>query len=159
MPALDVTIRPASAGDGAAVFEITRESVAGLAGEFYTKQQIEGWMGTRDTAFYEALIARGRMFVAERSDGAVVAFVDTVPGELTRLFILPEAAGQGLGTRLLALGVEKASVGFSGPVRVEATLNAVRFYEKHGFKPLHHALSSHDIGGAMIEIVHMELDR
>src|SRR5262245_17535250 len=116
-------------------------------------------MGTRNAEFYENLIANGRMYVAERSDGLLVAFVDTVPGEVTRLFILPEAAGQGLGTRLLALGIEKASENFDGPVKVEATLNAVDFYTKHGFVEVHRALSSHDIGGAMIEIVHMERHR
>lgn len=156
MASPEVVIRSARIGDGAAAFDITRQSVEGLAGDFYTEQQIKGWMGTRTPEFYEALIARGRMFVAEREDGTVVAFVDTVPGEVTRMFILPEAAGQGLGSRLLALGIENASEGFSGLVKVEATLNAVRFYEKHGFVILHHALSSHDVGGATFEIVHME---
>ncbi|MCU9849971.1 GNAT family N-acetyltransferase [Defluviimonas sp. WL0024] len=157
MASLNLVIRPARAGDGASVFEITRDSVAGLAGDFYSEQQIINWMGERTPEFYENLISHGRMFVAVREDGRAVGFVDTVPGEVTRMFILPEAAGQGLGSHLLALGIAKASEGFSGPITVEATLNAVRFYEKHGFVALHRSISSHAVGGATFEIMHMEL--
>ena len=153
---MGTVIRPARLGDGAAVFEITKRSVEGLARGSYPDDVIDDWMGARSPEFYEKLITRSRMFVAERSDGTVVALVDTVPGEVTRLFILPEAAGKGLGKRLLALGIEKASENFDGPVRVEATLNAVDFYKKHGFVTVHRALSSHDVGGAVFEIVHME---
>ncbi len=127
MASLDLVIRPALAGDGVSAFEITRNSVAGLAGSHHSEQQLKSWMGARNPEFYEELISRGRMFVAVRGDGKVVGFVDTVPGEVTRMFILPEAAGQGLGSRLLALGIAGASDGFSGPIRLEATLNAVRF--------------------------------
>ena len=86
----------------------------------------------------------------------MVAFVDTVPGEVTRLFILPEASGQGLGTRLLELGIAKASEGHSGSIVVESTLNAEAFYRKHGFVTTGRGFSGHDIGGAEVEIVHME---
>ena len=157
MASLNLMIRPARAGDGASVFQITRDSIAGLAGDYYSERQIRNWMGARTPEFYENLISRGRMFVAVREDGKAVGFVDTVPGEVTRMFILPEAAGHGLGSDLLALGLAKASEEFSGPIKVEATLNAVRFYEKHGFVALHRSLSSHAVGGATFEIVHMEL--
>ena len=153
---MNIRIRPATAGDGQAVYDVTRLSVQGLAGDFYSAEQIASWMGRRDAAFYEELIARGRMLVAERSDGRVVAFVDAVPGEVTRLFILPEAAGQGLGTQLLELGVRQASQGHTGPIVVEATLNSEAFYRKHGFLATGRGLAGQDVGGAEIEIVHME---
>jgi GNAT superfamily N-acetyltransferase len=153
---MEFHIRPARAGDGQAIYDVTRLSVQGLARDFYSAETIAGWMGRRDAAFYEELITHGRMLVAEWADGVVVAFVDTVPGEVTRLFILPEAAGQGLGSRLLELGMAKASEGHSGPIVVEATLNAEAFYRKHGFLAMGRRLSAHDIGGAQIEIIRME---
>ena len=75
---------------------------------------IKNWMGERTPAYYEELMLHGRMFIAE-PDGAVVGFVDSEPGELTRLFILPSAAGQGVGKRLLAIGIEQARLVHLGP--------------------------------------------
>jgi ribosomal protein S18 acetylase RimI-like enzyme len=89
--------------------------------------------------------------------GAVVGFVDAEPGEVTRLFILPEAAGVGLGRRLLEIGLAQARVGHSGPIRLEATINAEGFYRKYGFRSIRRGYFSHGLGGDLIEIVHMEL--
>ncbi len=152
----DPTLRPARAGDGAAVFAVTHRSVAGLAQGHYSAEQIAGWMGRRTPEFYEELIQAGRMVVAER-DGAVVGFVDAVPGEVTRLFILPGAAGNGLGGRLLEIGVAAARDGHDGPVRLESTINAAGFYRRHGFREVGRGHFSHGLGGDPIEIIHMEL--
>src|SRR4051812_9903261 len=88
----DLVMRPARPGDGAAVFDITWQSVRGLATGHYSAEQIAGWMGERTPAFYEELIANGNMTVAER-EGRIVGFVDSEPGEVTRLFILAEVSG------------------------------------------------------------------
>lgn len=149
-------VRRARPGDGRAVFDVTRASVAGLAKNHYSEDQIAGWMGERTPDFYEALIANGRMIVAESKDG-IVGFVDATPGEVTRLFILPCAAGCGLGARLLQIGINKARDGHSGTIRIEATLNAVSFYTRHGFKETGTGYFSHGLGGDPIAIVYMEM--
>lgn len=150
-------IREAVAGDGRAVFEITRRSVEALAKAHYSPEQIAGWMGDRTADYYEALIAKGRMAVAER-DGTPVGFVDAVPGEVTRLFLLPEAAGSGLGKQLLEIGIRHAHQGHDGPVKLESTLNAEAFYRRNGFRTVGRGTFSHGLGGAPITIIHMELD-
>ena len=48
--------------------------------------------------------------------------------------MLPEEAGRGLGRFLMELGLQLARDGHTGPVVIEATLNAVVFYERFGFK-------------------------
>ncbi len=149
-------LRPAREGDGRAVFDVTRLSVAALAKDHYSAEQIAGWMGDRTPDTYEHLIANRRMVVAER-DGAIVGFVDAVPGEVTRLFVLPDAAGSGLGRRLLEIGIETARKGHSGSIRLEATINAEGFYQRHGFETIKRGYFSHGLGGDPIEIVHMEL--
>jgi len=130
---LGFVIRPAVAGDAEAVFQVTRDSVAGLATTHYTPAQIAGWMGDRTPATYREACAGGRIRVAEQ-DGRVVGFVDAVPGEITRLFLLPGAAGLGLGRRLMEEGLAMAREGHDGPLRIEATLNAVAFYKRFGFR-------------------------
>jgi GNAT superfamily N-acetyltransferase len=152
----DLVVRAARAGDGQAVFDVTRRSIGGLAANHYSAEQISGWMGERTPAFYEDLIAKGRVVVAER-EATIVAFVDAQPGEVTRLFILPDAAGMGLGSRLLKVGIEKARLGHEGPIKLEATLNAEGFYRRHGFTAIGRGHFSHGLGGEPIEIVHMTL--
>ncbi|WP_256466644.1 GNAT family N-acetyltransferase [Bradyrhizobium sp. 193] len=83
--------------------------------------------------------------------------MDADPGEVTRVFVLPEAAGAGLGRRLLEIGISQARLGHSGPIRLEATINPVGFYQKCGFRSISRGLFSHGLGGDPIEIVHMEL--
>ncbi|MCP3469847.1 GNAT family N-acetyltransferase [Bradyrhizobium sp. CCGUVB1N3] len=152
----DFSFRAARFEDAETVFNLTKASISGLSGASYSRDQIANWMGDRTVAFYEDLIARGRMTVGLR-DGKMVGFVDAEPGEVTRLFILPEAAGTGLGQRLLKIGIAEAKVGHEGPIRLEATINAEGFYRKHGFRSIKRGYFSHGLGGAPIEIVHMEL--
>ncbi len=131
----DFSIRPATAADAEAVFRVTRDSVAGLATTHYTPAQIAGWMGDRTPATYLEGCASGRIHVAEQ-DGRVVGFVDAVPGEVTRLFLLPGVARKGLGRALMEVGLQRARAGGAETLRIEATLNAVPFYAKFGFLPV-----------------------
>ena len=152
----DFSFRAARRDDAATVFSITEASIRGLAGAAYSPAQLENWMGERTPAFYEELIARGRMTICLRN-GFAVGFVDAEPGEVTRLFVLPETAGSGIGRRLLEIGIAQARLGHSGPIRLEATTNAEGFYRKCGFRSVGRGCFSHGLGGEPIEIVHMEL--
>jgi len=147
-----VEVRAARPGEGQVLYDVTAEAISGLAAGHYTPAQISQWMGGRDAAHYEQVIAGGAVRVAER-DGMVLGFVDTAPGVLLRLFVRPEAAGQGLGRRLLALGVAAALR--NGGVQLEATLNAAPFYARHGFVALGRAIYQHELGGLPVEIVKM----
>lgn len=152
----DFSFRAARRDDAATVFNITQASIRGLAGATYSRAQLENWMGERTPAFYEELIARGRMTICLRN-GVAVGFVDADPGEVTRLFVLPETAGSGIGRRLLEIGIAQARLGHNGPIRLEATINAEGFYRKCGFRSIGRGYFSHGLGGEPIEIVHMEL--
>lgn len=156
MPLSGFLIRPAQQGDGQALYDVTHLSILASGQAFYSSEQLAGWMGARTAETYEALIAKGNVMVAER-DGQLVAFVDTEGGEVTRLFLLPEATGSGLGKYLLELGIERVKREYKGDIRVEATLNAESFYAHHGFKVVERGFFSHGVGGEPIAIVHMVL--
>ncbi|MCW2271129.1 putative N-acetyltransferase YafP [compost metagenome] len=150
------TLRPAQPGDGQAIFDVTHQSISALANDHYRPEQLKGWMGERTPAFYEQQIEHTQMVVAVH-DGRIVGFVDAAPGEVTRLFILPEASGTGLGARLLQIGIDKARAPGIDVINVESTLNAEGFYQKHGFVTRRRGVFSHGVGGQPIDIVHMEL--
>jgi putative acetyltransferase len=149
-----IEIRPARPGEGQTLYDVTEAAITSQAAGHYSAAQIAQWMGGRDAAHYEQVIAKGAVRVAERA-GVVVGFVDTEPGILLRLFVRPEMAGQGLGRRLLALGVAAAVL--DGCVRLEATLNAAPFYARCGFVETGRTMFQHPLGGLPVEVVNMVL--
>lgn len=144
-------LRPARAGEGQTLYSLTKAAIEAGAAGHYSTAQIAGWMNGRDSAYYEALIAAGGIIVAAVGD-EVLGYVEAPPGEITRLFLRPDAAGQGLGRRLLERGVAMAG---GGEIRLNATLNAAPFYEHCGFIPLGRELYSHGGGNKPVEIVKM----
>ncbi len=149
-----VEIRPARPGEGQALYDVTAAAIAARAPGFYSPAQVAAWMDGRDAAHYEQVIAEGAVRVAVR-DGEVVGFVDSAPGVLLRLFVRPDIAGQGLGRRLLELGVQAAML--DGQVRLEATLHATAFYTRFGFVETGRVVFQHPLGGLPVEVVSMVL--
>ena len=148
--------RPARSGDGEALFQITHRSISALGASHYPPEVLKGWMGQRSPAYYENEVLSGTITVAVRNDEAV-GFVDAVPGEIVRLFLLPDCAGIGLGKALLTIGLQRSRQDSGDPVRVEATLNAESFYARHGFRRVGLGKFALQLGGTPIDIVHMEL--
>jgi len=149
-----VNLRPAGAGEGALLLEITRAAIAGLAKDFYSPAQLADWTAGRMPDYYEQAIARGGVTVATDAT-QVLGFVDAAPGIILRLYVRPEMARHGIGGRLLAAGLEQAMKDHAGPVRVDASLNAAPFYARHGFREVGRGTWPTGSGQAPAEIVHM----
>jgi len=128
----EVTIRAADLEDSQAIFDAHQDSVLNLCTCSYTPAQLDTWFEGRTHEIHHPSIKARQLFVAEHN-GRVLGFFGFSPGEVTLLFVRPEAAGSGLGSRLFDLAVEYAQAGHQGPVVVVATANSRRFYEKHGF--------------------------
>lgn len=127
-----INIRVAALGDAPAIFDAHKDSVLSLCRSSYTSAQMETWFEDRTYEIHHPSIQAGQLFIAEK-DGRVVGFFGFCPGEVTLLFVRPEAAGGGLGGKLLALAIHNAQAGHADPVIVVATVNSRPFYEKHGF--------------------------
>lgn len=150
----EILLRPARPGEGQFLFDVTLRSVRAMAAGHYTGEQIDHWMSGRTPGYYEKIIAGGGTLVA--CEGSqIVGFVDAVPGEITRLFLLPANAGKGLGKRLLEAGLVFAWRGHDGPIRVLATLNAESFYARHGFVRQGMTIHSGETGALPLDLVVM----
>jgi putative acetyltransferase len=83
---------------------------------------------------------QGRLWVAERADGAIVGMVGMAPGEggveLHKLYVAREARRSGLATRLLALVENEAKRCGAAFIELNTDtrfIEAHAFYERHGF--------------------------
>jgi GNAT superfamily N-acetyltransferase len=151
-----IVFRQGRSGDGQALFDVTCASAKALQAGFYLPSQLEIWMDQRPVSWHENLLANGIVVVAEKGAG-IVGFVHTIPGEVNRLFVLPEKAGRGLGKQLLSIGVENARLGHLGPIRLASSLNAVPFYERFGFKVVERGYFPPDVADGRAELIKMEL--
>lgn len=126
-------IRLATTDDAQAIHALHTASVTELC-TLYSTQIITGWLEGRSPQGYEG-IPKKEMYVYEDL-GEILGFSHVVPGEIVALFISPQCARNGIGTSLMKHAMPIARQGWEGPIRLEATLNAVLFYETLGFKKI-----------------------
>ena len=139
-------IRAAVAGDAEAVWRVHTASIRGLCAGWYTEHEITVWTGRLIAEAYLRAIEAHVMVVAER-DGEVVGFgeLDLERREVVAVYVVPEAAGGGVGSALLEhLERTARGHGFTS-LTLCASLNAEAFYahrgwragsrEKHGLTP------------------------
>lgn len=136
---MEVTIRTYEPRDAAGVADVFFRSAREVARSDYTAEQVRAWVPERwDAETEHRRSGDGRLvLVAVGEPGRVVAFIDLeADGHIDRLFCAPEAAGQGIASRLYD-GVE-AAAREQGLERLftEASELARRFFERKGFTVL-----------------------
>jgi len=75
-------------------------------------------------------------FLAWR-DGVAVGYVAVKQNEIGHLFVHPDAAGQGVGSALVAFSEQLLRDRGHETIKVYASLTAAAFYEKRGFHRVH----------------------
>ena len=96
-------------------------------------EEIEAWLRDREPAGFRHAMTDGgeTMLVAER-DGVVVGFASIKGVMLFGLYVDP-TRGRGAGRLLLAAAEDEVRRRGAAVLSLQATLNAVPFYRKHGF--------------------------
>ena len=127
-------IRNATANDREAISRVHRASIRALCASRYTGEQIDGWLAILQPTVYDQALREKVFLVAER-DGRLLGFamLDTDAAEVSAIYVSPDAIGSGIGSRLLAELEHRAAEAGLGVLTTHATLNAERFYARHGF--------------------------
>ena len=131
-----ITIRRATHQDRETLCEIHVSSIRGLGKSHYSEAELEAWAGGRTPERYEAHISERYVIIAQ--DGSMpVGFgtLDPATGELVQLYVSPECARKGVGTRLLDELLRVARAAGHREVHCLASLNARDFYIDAGFQP------------------------
>ncbi len=129
-------IRKADPTDAPAIRRFQEASIRELCSEEYDAEAIDQWTSNLEPDHYCEAMEKYQFLVAEEEDGEIHAMcvVDTDRSELNALFVAPQATGQGLGKILVASAEGVALNAGHSRLSLKATLNAVPFYEKLGFR-------------------------
>lgn len=130
-------------------------SVRELCKMDYDADVISHWIASRPPESRANHIDNKSMWVAE-SDGKIVGYLVSIPGEIIAIFVHPLYVKQGVGTVLGKLGIEIAKNG-KRVVKLESTLTAQEFYKKLGFETEGYGYYSHGSEKVKIPVVNMVL--
>jgi GNAT superfamily N-acetyltransferase len=126
-------IRTATPADAARLHEVHTAAVRELCGPHYASDVIDGWLANRTPGGYLPEIERAAIFVIEH-ERRIVGFGVADPGIVVACYVDPARARRGVGSAIMAHALTIARRGHDGPIRLESTLNAARFYERFGFR-------------------------
>ena len=149
-----VNIRLARPDEAELLLQIHHASVQGLCAGQYDAKQIAHWFDGRDASMYTQGIAQQRLWLACAPDP--VGFIEVDEHSIDKLFVLPQAAGLGVGKALLLHGLQALQSEGRQTVDIEATLTGVAFYQKHGFRILEQTQSKHGGADAPLAVVKMQ---
>ncbi len=142
-PAGAPALRRATLDDRGAICALHVASIRRLCREAYAPEEIARWTGALRPESYTDSID-GREFHVAEEGGRLAGFCafDPATAELLALYVHPDRAGRGVGSALLSLFEGAAASRGATALRLSATLNAVPFYERHGY--LVTGLARHD---------------
>lgn len=127
-------IRRARQEDCHSIGKVHSAAVKGIRTAQYTPEEIQAWAVPRDPASYEDSIRAKEFFVAEDGD-AIVGFgvLNQLIAEVEAVYVDPEAGRRGIGLEVLLKLEERARALGLRVLRLNASLNAVPFYERAGY--------------------------
>lgn len=122
------------------LWRIHSQAVIALCAGAYTSREVRTWVELLRPEGYLRPEQPRTVLVAERGR-EILGFGQIAPetGELEALYVAPEAAGHGVGSRLLE-ALEALAWGAGARVMMlDASLNAESFYQARGYHRLHAA--------------------
>lgn len=164
-------IRDAKPSDAEAIRAVHSNSIKELGTEAYSEEQVDAWaQGCESADYTSAIEAEVMAFVVAEIDDDVMAFGSLkfvspdeyeadVDAEVTGVYVHPSVAREGVGTRIYLELEERARAPDIQTLGLSASLNAVPFYEKHGYERVReytHEFSSHESTGVTGVVIEMK---
>ena len=143
--AADLEVRRAVPADCDGILVAHTEAIRELCKAEYSQSQLAAWSERLTPAGYLPAMERNVFLVAE-VEGRIAGFAEFAPsrGEIVAIYIHPQHARRGVGTRLFRELEQLASDNGISSLYLSSSLSAVRFYERFGF--VAGAPSSHPLG-------------
>jgi GNAT superfamily N-acetyltransferase len=127
-------IRAAVPSDVEEIAAVHASAIRDVCGQVYQPTQIQAWISGKTRQGYLRAVAERQVFVA-LEDERVLGFSELDPktGEVFAVYVRPDFLRQGVGGALLETLETCARSHGLGRLHLQSTLNAVPFYQAHGF--------------------------
>ena len=131
-----LTIRRARPEDCQSIGTVHAAAVNGIRTDLYTREEIQAWAVPKKPESYVESICSKEFFVAEAGN-VIVGFgvLNQESAVVEAVYVSPEAGRRGIGLTVLGKLEERASALGLGSLQLNASLNAVPFYERAGYLP------------------------
>ncbi len=135
MKQCEPTIRPATEQDYVAMDQLQTVSVRALCASVYSQELIEAWVGKPKPERYMRGCQKGASYYACMMGERLCGFcaIGLKRRMVEAVFVHPEMAGQGIGSRMLQHLFTLAAQNGIDQLMLESSLNAIDFYASHGF--------------------------
>ena len=163
-------IRDAVPLDAEAIRTVHYKSIKELGTQAYSQEQVNAWAKGCESANYSGIIEADEVeYIVAETDGGVRAFGSLqlavpneyeadVDAEVTGVYVHPSVARQSVGTHIYSELERRARANDVQTLGLSASLNAVSFYEAHGYMRVRehtHEFSSHEnseMTGTIVEM-------
>ncbi len=149
-----MNIRQMQESDGQAIYELHIASIKQFCSPFYTPDAIQAWIDLKSPNDYKT--NQDNIILVAQSDDEVVGFAHVRLSQkaIKGLYIKPGFEGKGFGKALLREIEKMARESGVEKLELNATLNAVGFYEAMGYRKIEDAV--HKLkGGVELKCVRM----
>jgi len=129
-----LTIRKAEPEDCPSIARVHKSAVGAISTDFYTQEEIEAWAIPRTPEDYMQSIDKKAFYVAVDGD-VVVGFgvLNQERREIEAVYVSPDVMRRGAGLMILGVLEERARALGLEALSLNASLNAVRFYQRAGY--------------------------
>jgi len=152
----EITIRRASAADIPAIWDIRTRAIIQTCSSHYAPALIDAWVRNPMPGGFSSFVETEPFFVASVGQSLVgFAALKRASSEIDAVFVCPTFTRHGLGMRLLSHLESVATALGLYRLKLDASLNAVPFYQAAGYEVGHggvHVAQS----GLQIPCMHME---
>lgn len=131
------TISKAREDQAQCIRDIVAATITEVYSKYYPDEVVRFFLELHSLENIRRDILAGKTYVIRRGDA--IGGTGTVDGDMvTRVYVLPEARGTGVGSALMD-ELEKLVIQDHGAVRVDASLPAVEFYRRRRYDLVEHA--------------------
>ncbi|WP_158059217.1 GNAT family N-acetyltransferase [Halorussus halophilus] len=154
-------VRVATPDDAPAILDLHVDSIREFGPEAYDDKQVAAWANKEDGIENYPLEADDHHLVVAEADDTVVGYGHLVPAneEVRAVYVRPSVAGRGVGSTLLA-HLEGYALGQGiDTLELWASLNAVWFYERTGYRTTENATIAMRYEEEQVELAVVKMEK